>query len=89
MIWLASIDSARTSDVISKASLDRCSESFDYGVYFSVAEYDGVWDGFAEDDVKVFKLALSPEDRNTAFEELHPSDVLNGFGQSCYITLLR
>lgn len=61
-----------------QSQLDLFSESFDYGEYFSVAEYDGVWDGLAEDDVKVFKLALSPADRNTAFEELHPSDALNG-----------
>jgi hypothetical protein len=53
--------------------------SADYGEYFSVAEYDSLWDSLAEHEVSVFRLALQPEDRNTLVEELHPLDGLNGF----------
>ena len=59
--------------------LDLFMQSADYGEYFSVAEYDSVWEGLAEDEIEVFRLALAPEDRNTAFEALHPTDSLKGF----------
>jgi hypothetical protein len=58
--------------------LDLFVKSTDYGEYFCVAEYDGVWDGLAEDEVVVLRQALEPEDRSTAFEALHPTDMLKG-----------
>ena len=57
--------------------LNLFSTSGDYGEFFCVAEFEE-WRSLDEDEIKVFKLALPPEERNTSPEELHPADCLNG-----------
>jgi hypothetical protein len=46
--------------------------------YFSAAEYD-VDDAISDAEKAVFRSGLGPEDRETPFEELHPTDLLAGF----------
>lgn len=59
--------------------LDLFSKSYDYEDCFSLAEYGDPDDVLWEDEVAVFRSALSAEDRESPVDELPPRAVLRGY----------